>query len=275
MAPNTSLPVVATLWVGDHLDWLHEVSLASFVQRGHEVVLFYTEPTPPNVPEGVRTSPVQDIWDPVKAGHKKAPASMLSDLFRLYLLKQTDMMWVDADVLCYRPMPDVDYHVGYEPVGTINGAVLRLPKASETLNYLIDLFEDPDCVPPWLSKKVKAEVSTAPSGQRLLRSFRLQRPSLGPRALDYALNMTGEVEHVRDADVFYPVRGIYTDVFFNGACGDASWVTENTLGIHLYASMVRRYHKVHRPEQNSFMDRFAKEIGFDLSGLKQEKRGLP
>ncbi|PSL18642.1 hypothetical protein [Shimia abyssi] len=272
MPQSPTLPAVASLWIGERLDWLHELSLASFVQRGHEVTLFHTEAKAPEVPSGVRTCPVQEVWDPVKAGHTKAPPSMLSDLFRLYLLKQTDMMWIDTDMLCYRPLPNDDYHVGFEPPGTINGAVLRLPKTSETLNYLLDLFEDPECVPPWLGKKVKAEVAAEPPGKRLLRAFRLQRPSLGPRALDYALNKTGEVEHVRAPDVFYPIRGIYADVFFSCASQDDRWITENTLAIHLYASMVRRYHTLHRPEKDSFIARFADEIGFDMSGLKQEKR---
>lgn len=82
MASSTSLPAVASLWIGDRLNWLHELSLASFVQRGHEVVLFHTAPSPPPVPAGVRTCPAAEIWDAAAAGHGEAPASMLSDLFR-------------------------------------------------------------------------------------------------------------------------------------------------------------------------------------------------
>jgi len=273
MPSSTSLPAVASLWVGDTLNWLHELSLASFVQRGHEVVLFHTGPAAPPVPAGVFTCPAAEIWDPAKAGHGEAPASMLSDLFRLYLLKQTEMIWIDTDMLCCRPLPDVDYHVGYEPTRSINGAVLRLPRNSATLNHLLDWFEDPEFVPPWLNPKNRREVEAAPPGKRLLTSFELQRPSLGPRALDYTLNKTGEAAHVREPEVFYPIRGVLTDVLFSGNCQEHGWLTENTLAVHLYASMVRRYHKAHRPENNSFIARLAEEIGFDLSGLKHQKQG--
>ncbi|MCF6431959.1 MULTISPECIES: hypothetical protein [unclassified Leisingera] len=273
MPSSPSLPAVASLWIGDSLNWLHELSLASFVQRGHEVVLFHTGPAAPPVPPGVRTCPAAEIWDPVQAGHGEAPASMLSDLFRLYLLKQTEMIWIDTDMLCCRPLPDVDYHVGYEPTRSINGAVLRLPKGSATLNHLLDWFEDPEWVPPWLGRKIRKEVEAAPPGKRLLAAFELQRPSLGPRALDYTLNLTGEVEHVREPEVFYPIRGVLTDVLFSGHCQEDGWLTENTLAVHLYASMVRRYHKTHRPEKHSFIARHAQEIGFDLSGLKHQKQG--
>ena len=272
MQPNTSLPTVASLWMGDALNWLHALSLASFVHRGHEVVLFCVGPAP-QVPEGVRTAPIEEIWDPAPAGHADAPASMLSDLFRLYLLKQTDMMWVDTDMLCFRPFPDVDYHVGFEPPGTINGAVLRLPKTSQTLNQMIDWFEDPEFIGPWMNRKHTAILKDTPPGQRLLKSFELRRPSIGPRALDYTLKQTGEVQHVRSADVYYPIRGILTDVFFCNGCEEDGWITDDTLGIHLYHSMIRRYHRNYMPIESSFIARFAREIGFDMSGLKQEERG--
>ncbi|MFW8594111.1 hypothetical protein [Cribrihabitans neustonicus] len=273
MPSSPSLPAVASLWIGDRLSWLHELSLASFVQRGHEVVLFHTQPAPPPVPASVRTCPAAEIWDPAAAGHGEAPASMLSDLFRLYLLKQTDMIWIDTDVLCYRPLPEAEYHVGYEPTRSVNGAVLRLPKRSAALNQLLDWFEDPEWVPSWLGPKVRKEVRRAAPGQRLLKAFELKRPSLGPRALEHTLKMTGEAEHLCKPDVFYPLRGVLTDVLFSGHCREDGWITENTLAIHLYASMVRRYHQSHRPEHNSFIARFAEEIGFDLSGLKHQKQG--
>ncbi|MQQ10403.1 hypothetical protein GFB49_18195 [Epibacterium sp. SM1979] len=273
MASSTSLPTVASLWVGDSLNWLHELSLASFVQRGHEVVLFHTGAVAPSVPTGVRTCPAAEIWNPVTAGHGEAPASMLSDLFRLHLLKQTDMIWIDTDMLCIRPLPDVDYHVGYEPTRSINGAVLRLPQGSETLNTLLEWFEDPEFVPPWLNKKLRSEVTAAQPGKRLLTAFELLRPSLGPRALDYTLNKTGEVAHVREPEVFYPIRGVLTDVLFSGNCQEDGWLTQDTLAVHLYASMVRRYHKTHRPEKYSFIARMADEIRFDLSDLKHQKQG--
>lgn len=107
-------------------------------------------------------------------------------------------------MLCYRPLPDADYHVGYEPTRSINGAVLRLPKGSATLNHLLDWFEDPEFVPPWLPRKIRKEVEAAPPGKRLLKAFELQRPSLGPRALDHTLNLTGEVQHVRPAGRVLP-----------------------------------------------------------------------
>lgn len=273
MSFSTPLPPVASLWVGDELNWLHNLCLASYVHHGHEVVLFYTNPTAPDVPANVRTAPITDIWDPAPAGHADAPPSMLSDLFRLHLLKKTDMVWIDTDMLCLRPMPIAEYHVGFEPTGTLNGAVLRLPGTSRTLNQLLEWFDDPEWITPWLGDQDQAEIAKAPPGKRLLRAFELRRPSLGPRALAYTMRKFGELKHAYQPEVFYPVRGVMTDILFSGHCTDDSWKTDNTLAIHLYHSMVRWYHKTHRPQDNSFIARTAQQIGFDMDGLRQQKVG--
>lgn len=271
--PNTSLPAVASLWIGGALNWLHELSLASFVWHGHRVVVFYTGPEAPIVPAGVETIPAAEVWDPAENGLADGTPAMLSDIFRLHLLKQTDMIWIDTDMLCVRPMPFANYYVGFEPPGSINGAVLRLPKDSATLNQLLDWFADPAWIPPWLGKAQQDEVAAVPPGKRLLKSIQVNRPSLGPRALQYTLRKCGEAKHVVEPDVFYPIRGVMTDVLFSGYCRDDLWRTDDTLAVHLYASLVRPYHKNHRPEDNSFIARTAHKIGFDLSGLKQQNRG--
>jgi hypothetical protein len=273
MSFSKSLPPVASLWVGGELNWLHKLCLASYAYHGHEVVLFFMADTAPSVPPGVRTAPITDVWDPAPAGHAGAPASMLSDLFRLYLLKKTDMVWIDTDMLAVRPMPVADYRVGFEPTGAINGAVLRLPQTSKTLNKLIDWFEDPEWVTPWLGEKDQAEIAKAPPGKRLLRAFELRRPAVGPRALTYTLRKCGEMKHAHGPEAFYPLRGVMTDVLFSGYCTEDNWLTENTLAVHLYASMIRRYHATHRPEDNSFIARTVKQIGFDLGGLKHQRLG--
>lgn len=262
----STLPEVATLWIGEELDWLHRMCLASFVRLGHKVTLFYAGTSQaPACPDGVRTAPAAEIWDPAEHGHAGAPASMVSDLFRLYLLKQTDMIWIDADVLCVQPFPDQPYHIGKEPSGTINGAVLRLPKDSATLNKLIKWFEDPEFVPHWLGDKHKDKIRQAAPGQRLLTAFKLVRPSIGPRALGFGMRKFGEAEHLSPAEVYYPVRGVYADIFFNPTGGVEGSLSAKTLGIHLYASMIRRYHLTHEPHPDSFIANYAREIEFDIT----------
>lgn len=273
MASEHTLPTVASLWAGDALTWLHELCLASYVHFGHEVVLFYVGSSAPSVPAGVVTRPSLDIWDHEADGHGDAPAAMLSDLFRLHLMKQTDMVWIDTDMLCLQPMPEADYYAGYEQAGAINGAVLRLPQDSETLELLLGWFADPEWVPHWLAGHLRRRIESAPEGKRLLKSFELIRPALGPRALTHTMKRTGEAAHAQKASVFYPVRGVMSDVLFSGYVPKDHWKQDDTLAVHLYSSLLRRYHKLHRPEQNSFIARFAQEIGFDFGELKHQSQG--
>lgn len=259
-------PEVASLWIGKGLDWLHQLCLASFVHNGHAVTVFYDgTDVAPSVPEGVCVRPAAEIWDRHAHGHGSAPASMVSDLFRLYLLKQTEMVWIDCDVLCYRPLAADRYHVGREYGGMVNGAVLRLPRMSETLRQLIEWFEDPEFIPPWLREVQQAEVAKASPGRRLEAAFRLERPSIGPRALRYTLRKMQERQYLREPDVYYPVRGVLTDVLFNPHGGIEGNLTDNTLTIHLYASMIRPFHKKHAPDPSSFIARYARDIGFTIA----------
>ncbi|MBO9464050.1 hypothetical protein J7443_02315 [Tropicibacter sp. R15_0] len=260
------LPEVATLWIGPDLDWLHQMCLSSFVYHGHKVTLFYAgSDQAPIVPDGVITRPAADIWDPAEHGYGGAPASMVSDLFRLYLLMQTEMIWIDADVLCLQPFPEKPYHVGWEPSGTVNGAILRLPKESATLNSLIEWFEDPEFVPHWMTETQQAKVAEAEPGKRLVTAFKLVRPSVGPRALKHTLRAKKEKRFISPAEVYYPVRGVYTDVLFSPFGGVEPGLTEETLCVHLYASMIRGYHKKHTPAPGSFIAEYAREIEFDIA----------
>ncbi len=260
-----SLPAVASLWIGAELGWLHKLCLASFVRHGHEVTLFYAgTDTAPLVPDGVKTSPAAAVWDPAAFGHGDAPASMVSDLFRLYLLKQTEMMWIDTDVLCVRPLPDDPWHIGREHGGNVNGAILRLPKTSSTLTKLMTWFEDPEWIPPWLNDRQQAKVAQEPLGKRLERAFKLDRPVVGPKALKHTIKAEGEAQHLRTPDVYYPVRGVYADVFFNPTGGVEGSLTPKTLTVHLYASMLRAFHTNHMPPPGSFIAKYARELEFDI-----------
>lgn len=257
---------VSTLWIGGALNWHHQLALASFVHRGHNVTLYYAEmEAPPVVPKGVHTRPAAEIWDAEAAGHAGAPPSMQSDIFRLHLMHQTDDVWIDADVLCYRPLASEPYHVGREHGGAVNGAVLRLPQGSATLTKLMAWFADPEWVPHWMTEEQQAEVAKAPPGRRLLTAFRLVRPAIGPRALKHTLRQQGEFKHIKPPDVYYPIRGVFSDLFFNPHGGVEGWLTEKTQGIHLYASMIRPFHEKKMPHPDSFIARFARDIDFDIA----------
>jgi len=107
-----------------------------------------------------------------------------------------------------------------------------------------------------------------PAAASLRAAYRLIRPVLGPRALHHCLRWHKEARHRRAPDVFYPVQGGLTDVLFNPHDGVAGHLTKDTLTIHLYDSMIRRFHRTHMPHTDSFIARFAREVEFTITGPK-------
>lgn len=265
-------PGLGTLWIGGALGWLDRLALTSCLARGHEVTLFHVEDLePPRVP-GLRIVPAREVWDyPTDLPDKVTPA-VFSDLFRLHMVRDAGLVWVDTDVLCWRPLvPDQGYLVGYEEAEWINGAVLSLPPGSEALNRLIALFEDRASVPEWIGAEARESAAAAPRNERLFTAARLVPNVCGPRALTWALNETGEVAKVVPQDVLYPVPWGLADIYFNPFGGVEDWLTDRTRAVHMFSSRIRRLHKRVGPYPGSFIARFAEEVGFDLSGLRPRR----
>jgi hypothetical protein len=96
------------LWIGTELSALERLSIASFLEHGHEYHL-YVYGDVRNVPEGTT----------IKDGGEILPASLIfqyrehksfsafANFFRYKLLLENGGWWVDADTICLRPF-DVD-----------------------------------------------------------------------------------------------------------------------------------------------------------------------
>lgn len=264
-AARADLPAVASLWIGGPLGWIAQLALQSFVARGHEVVLFHHETPVHFEADGIvhsSAAEVMDVGPMLSAGFSPA---VVSDLFRLHLMAKTDLIWVDTDVLCYRPFALFDgYLVGYEEGGWINGAVLRLPKVSAALAELLECLNDPGFNPGWLHHTTRAKVEAQPRDLRLLEACRLIPNAIGPRALTYMLRKHKEDGHVLPFHMLNPLPWSMADAYFNPHGGVEGWLHEDTLAVHLYTSRIRGLHRRARPRKGSFIDRFADTVGFDI-----------
>ncbi|MBT8459077.1 MAG: class I SAM-dependent methyltransferase, partial [Boseongicola sp.] len=92
-------PGVASLWIGGALGWIENVCLRSFLEVGQKVTLFCYEKVA-NVPEGVIVRDAREIWTPHRRLLRQTGASYLADIFRIHLMSNTDLIWVDCDALC-------------------------------------------------------------------------------------------------------------------------------------------------------------------------------
>ena len=260
------LPAVASLWVGDRLRWLDKLALASFVHRGHAVTLFHTAPKPPTVPEGVVTRPAAEVFDP--DGMPGFAPAQTADLFRLHLMRDSDLVWVDTDVLCLRPLTlqSGGWLVGREDGTCINNAVLRMPKSSAALAELLAIATDPSQVPDWLPPEHRAEVMSARPHERLATACILVPNLMGPRGLTAMLQKHGEDVHALPMRALNPLPWSMGDAWFNPQGGVTGWFGPDTRVAHLYASRLRKVHLRGRPRPHSFLADFAAEIGFSFAG---------
>jgi hypothetical protein len=260
------LPAVASLWVGEKLRWLDKLALASFVHRGHAVTLFHTADQAPSVPDGVQTRPAAEVFDPTTISGF-APAQT-ADLFRLHLMRDTDLVWVDTDALCLRPLAlqTGGWLVGHEDGNMINNAVLRMPKSSAALADLISVATDPSQVPDWLPDEHRAEVMAAVPSERLAIACLLVPNLMGPRGLTAMLAKHGEDIHALPMRALNPLPWSMGDVWFNPQGGVIGWLGPETMVAHLYASRLRKIHLRGRPRPHSFLADFAAEIGFSFVG---------
>lgn len=126
-----------SLWVGNPMTKIQEVSLSSFIYHGHELTL-YVYDMDMKVPEGVQKAFAGDIMDESEMFLVQNTYAAFSDLFRYRMIKKTGLAWVDADTICLSPdWDDLGDTYACLENETVVGGVLLLPQDSKALDYLI------------------------------------------------------------------------------------------------------------------------------------------
>ncbi|WP_254695146.1 hypothetical protein [Leisingera sp. NJS201] len=157
-----ALPAIASLWVGPELSWLEQLCLQSFLDHGHEVVLF-TYDEVKGVPDGVQVADANEILpaDRIIRHARTGSPAYHADVFRLHLLRKTNYIWADTDAYCCQPWNIKGKHFhGWisDDKPMVNNGVLRLPKTSKTLAAMLRFTSDEYPVPPWYSAEKQAEL---------------------------------------------------------------------------------------------------------------------
>ena len=95
-----------TLWFGNEPTLLQQISWNSYIHHGHQLTIYLYDMSI-KVPKGAikknanEIMPENDIFltkfnDPFRGGGHQ----QFADLFRLYMLKKTDFIWTDSDMVC-------------------------------------------------------------------------------------------------------------------------------------------------------------------------------
>jgi len=258
-----TLPTIGTLWVGDALSWLEQLCLQSFIDHGHEVVLYKYEDVA-NIPSGVRVENANDILpaDKILRHAKTGSAAYHADVFRLHMLQQTDYIWADTDALCTKPweiQQNGHLHGWVSEANIINNGVLGLPKDSKTLAEMFKFTSDEYPIPPWFKESKQDELRALKAKGEGVHVSLLPWGVWGPNALTWFLQETGEVKHTSPEHVLYPLPFPKAGFPLNPRHTDKveNYIREDTLSIHLWGRRFRNIAAKYngRPEPGCYISK--------------------
>ncbi|MDO5527870.1 MAG: hypothetical protein Q4F71_00550 [Paracoccus sp. (in: a-proteobacteria)] len=159
------------------------------------------------MPDGVIQRDAREIYDPgyIVKHRKTGSPALHSDLFKYAMLAKIEMLWVDLDIIALKPFSFPSPWVfGYEGPDAVNGAVLGMPRESAALAALLEFKHDTIGLPQYLSGTRRLKYLLRSLG-RGLPINRWPWVAVGPRALTYYLQMTGEISHTLPQSAFYHV----------------------------------------------------------------------
>lgn len=239
---SKSLTTIHALWIGKRLGPISSACLSSFVMRGHPVHL-HTYHDVEDIPDGIKQVDARKIIseDKIIKHNETGSYALFSDIFRYELMNKVEGVYVDCDVYCLKPVivPEHGYLLGFEDDKWINGAILKIPKQSDLLQYLLNAAYDPQFVPPWFSN----------SRQLILKTKKLfgigksiaDMPwgVIGPKAITHYVYQCELTAKIQPIDVFYPVHYLCVNQLMDPDLEIEDITTSRTLCIHLYNEMLR------------------------------------
>ncbi|HEU6448791.1 MAG TPA: glycosyltransferase [Verrucomicrobiae bacterium] len=138
--------IVSSLWIGRALSALEQLSIESFLQNGYEYHLYCYDkidgvPRGANVRDGVEILPRSEIFC-YKDGPGKGSVAAFSNLFRYKLLRDRGGWWMDADMICLRPL-NFDAPMVFASERTrgktqVTGSAMKIPRGHAIAQKLYD-----------------------------------------------------------------------------------------------------------------------------------------
>lgn len=234
------LPVIHMFWHGTPLSRIERLCLASFVANGHPVDLYvYDEPA--GVPAGVRLRDAGEILprEALFVHRRTGSVGLFADWFRYRLLFERGGIWVDADVVCLRPLDYADPVVfGWQDEAQINNAVLGLPAGHELAAWMAECCENPNRVLPYDGLRIRLRKWR----RRYLQGNRRDRVrwgEYGPRGLTAAIRYFGLTHRALPAWHFYPVPFERWHRMFEAGSVEAIADLDRARAVHLWQNAMR------------------------------------
>lgn len=141
--------IVQSLWIGDELSPLEQLSIRSFLANGHEYHL-YAYRQPRYVPPGALCRDASRILPETAVFQYRGHASYagFANFFRYCLLLRHGGWWADTDVICLRPFDFAEEYVfASEPDGAqavVTNAVLKTPSGCGIMRRAAEICASKD-----------------------------------------------------------------------------------------------------------------------------------
>ncbi|WP_276366301.1 glycosyltransferase [Chryseolinea sp. H1M3-3] len=217
--------IFQSLWIGNRLSKMEQLSLCSFLSLGHTFHL-YTYDEIDNVPPGVIVKDASSILPSSRIFKYKGFNSYagFANLFRYKLILEKGGYWVDTDIVCLRKITKKQKYVfasqnhqdEYKaPKVVANNCVIKAPKHSEIMEYC---FEQAN----------RRNPETLYWGET------------GPILLTRALIKFNLSDYVVAPRVFCPIPWFEWRRIVEDEAGDICENFENSFCIHLWHEMWRR-----------------------------------
>lgn len=139
------------LWVGPTLSVMERLSIASFLQNGHDYHLYVYDDLK-NIPVGTAVKDANEILPSSSIfQYKQTPSyAGFSNFFRYKLLLERGGWWADTDTICLKEFDFGEEYVFSSEMDhgleVINSGILKAPAGSEVMAYAwrVCQTKDPD-----------------------------------------------------------------------------------------------------------------------------------
>jgi hypothetical protein len=208
-------PSVVTFWHGP-LDRLRQLCLRSQLAAGHKVTVYSFDPLP-GLPDGVQNADAEAVLPHAFSEKLRPPQRdgswrdwttlQFSDFFRMRLMAQKAGLWLDADVLLLKPV-EIDParpYFAWERRRQLGNSVLYLPADDPIATAFVDLMEQDELTPDWLSVRHRIVFALRQMrGSRRVSDIRVA--IFGPASLTALARRSGEIKHALPKRSFYAVH---------------------------------------------------------------------
>lgn len=132
--------IIQGLWIGSELSVMEQMSLSSFIAKGHEYHLYVYDDVK-NIPAGAVVKDAAEILPANRIfQYQQRPSyAGFANFFRYKLLLERGGWWADADIICLRPFDFSEEFVfateiskGLEVLGS---SVFKAPAGSDVMAY--------------------------------------------------------------------------------------------------------------------------------------------